>query len=241
MDPDAAQIAAWVTDAPEGNAALRLPHGVVGLDVDAYGDKRGDRTLARHVQALGPLEPTWTIVNREGGRSGTSLYRCAFEGPFRSSLDGGDVDLIHRGHRYCVLPPSLHPEGRQYMLLGPDGQPAGRVPTQAELPLLPNTWHAALQAPRAPQRAISRAQREPRPTLQRTAERDKLIQEAVYYSASGKAIRDRAGVTHLEAAARLGMDLKRFRRLEAGSRTRQREAVLIAYGALLKEWADQPV
>ena len=100
LEPDPSQIRAWVTENAYRNAALRLPCGVIGLDVDTYGDKRGDRTLARHVQAHGPLQPTWTIVNRQDGRSGTRLYRCAFEGPFRSSLDGGDVDLIHRGYRY---------------------------------------------------------------------------------------------------------------------------------------------
>ena len=44
--PTPEQTAAWVKTKPNGNTALRLPGGVVGIDVDDYGDKSGGRTLA---------------------------------------------------------------------------------------------------------------------------------------------------------------------------------------------------
>ncbi len=75
-DPTAEQLARWRREQPDGNAALRLPVGVVGLDMDHYDGKHGGRTLAEHEQRLGSLPPTYTITSRSDGVSGIRLYQA---------------------------------------------------------------------------------------------------------------------------------------------------------------------
>jgi hypothetical protein len=56
--PSAADVMAWCEDHPNGNIALRLPRGVIGIDVDAY---KGPAELAAWlalVERLGPLPET---------------------------------------------------------------------------------------------------------------------------------------------------------------------------------------
>ena len=43
LTPD--QLARWANVNADGNIAVRLPHNVVGLDVDDYGDKHGAANL----------------------------------------------------------------------------------------------------------------------------------------------------------------------------------------------------
>lgn len=59
------------------NIAIRLPPGVVGMDVDAYGDKQGAETLARFEKEYGPLG--LELTDRSSAReepSGIYLFRC---------------------------------------------------------------------------------------------------------------------------------------------------------------------
>jgi len=73
--------------------------------------------LRKSGQTFGAPPPTWIVTSRSDGKSGIRLFRCDLPGPFRASFDGGDVDVIHHGHRYVGPPPSLHPEGRTYALV----------------------------------------------------------------------------------------------------------------------------
>src|SRR5690349_7010026 len=74
-DADREQVARWVADYPMGNIGLRMPPGVIGIDVDNYGDKRGAESLAELVAKCGPLPPTWTSTSRAGGVSGIRFFR----------------------------------------------------------------------------------------------------------------------------------------------------------------------
>ena len=137
-NPDDSQIEQWMSQVPDGNIALRLPPDVVGIDVDAYGNKPGRETLAALEENLGPLPPTWISTSREDGVSGIRLFRCQSDIEFPGG--GPGIDIIQHHHRYTVVAPSVHPEGRIYHWITPDGQRATAFPSVDDLPELPAAW-----------------------------------------------------------------------------------------------------
>ncbi len=143
-DAGAAELASWAVQyPPDANVALRMPAGVVGIDVDSYGDKPGAATFGALVAAHGSLPPTWVSTSRgtgEGpGASGIAFYRVPVGRAFPGQLGAG-IEAIQRHHRYAVVWPSLHPEGRQYRWYAPDGRPSPMPPNVADLPELPAGW-----------------------------------------------------------------------------------------------------
>lgn len=148
--PSFADVAAWAMDGPQ-NIALRLPPGVIGLDVDAYGGKPGARTLADLVAEHGPLPPTWLSSSRGDGISGIRLFRLADpEQRLITALPG--IELIQAHHRYVVAAPSIHPDtGAPYVWVDETtGTIGDGVPVLADLPLLPDAWATALTATGGP-------------------------------------------------------------------------------------------
>lgn len=130
----------WITGrAGTGNIALRMPSNVIGIDVDDYGDKHGGDTLALAEAAHGTLPPTWRSTSRDDGVSGIRLYRIP-EGLAWPGEVGPAIELIQTRHRYCVVWPSIHPEGRTYRWISPDGLVSTAVPDPDDLPLLPDAW-----------------------------------------------------------------------------------------------------
>ena len=105
------------------NLGARLPVGVIGIDVDQYGDKRGLDTVAGCEKRCGPLPPTYVATAREYETgSGIRLFRVdekVWLWPGDSDLHG--VDIIDRHHRYISAPGSLHHSSARYGLYGPDG------------------------------------------------------------------------------------------------------------------------
>lgn len=139
----AAQPHAW------RNIALRLPDDVIGLDVDAYGDKRGRATMTEALERWGDLPATWTSGNRPDDLvSRISWYRVPAGLAWPGKLPGGDVEIIQHGHRYAVVWPSVHPSGRPYFWARPgDGITVdGVIPRPEELAHLPAAWVAGLTA-----------------------------------------------------------------------------------------------
>ena len=138
--PSYADGQAWA-DGPEaaGNLALRLPHGVIGIDVDAYDGKRGAQTLARRAAQWGPLPPTWESSSRTDGASSIRLYRVS-EGLSWPGELGEGVELIQYRHRYAVVWPSVHPSGAVYRWTTPEGVTSTAVPDVESLPWLPQAW-----------------------------------------------------------------------------------------------------
>lgn len=139
--PDDAQIAQWLATSSDGNVALRMPPGVLGIDVDAYGSKTGGQSLSIAEQEWGELPPTWRVTSRSDGISGIRFFRVP-EGLAWPSVVGPGIETVHRGHRYAVTWPSIHPEGGRYEWLyhNDQGTAIAEPPTVNQLPWLPATW-----------------------------------------------------------------------------------------------------
>lgn len=147
IDPDGPTLVAWRNHHPNANIALRLPRGVIGVDVDDYGSKKGAQELAQLEERYGPLPPTWTSTSRGPGPSRIALYRCTDELVLPGKLAPA-IEAIQHHHRYCVVWPSVV-EGRLYRWYSPDGNVAERPPRLEELAELPDAWHR-IQKPARP-------------------------------------------------------------------------------------------
>jgi DNA polymerase III delta prime subunit len=139
--PSYPDITVWIEDHAGGNIALRMPPNVIGLDVDAYGDKDGHRTLTLAEAKHGPLPATWRTTSRDDGISGIRLYRVP-EGLAWPGELGPGTEIIQRNHRYALVWPSIHPEGRTYRWISPDGVVSTHIPDPDDLPHLPEEWVA---------------------------------------------------------------------------------------------------
>jgi Bifunctional DNA primase/polymerase, N-terminal len=148
-----ADVAFWCNGAGfnAGNIALRLPGGlddstaVLGLDVDAYGGKLGGETLAEAESRLGALPQSPRSSARSGDEvSGIRFYRVP-SGRLWADTLGPGVEIIHHGHRYAVVWPSINPDADGAVYRWQDDRfgwplPEGEVPATADLPELPGAW-----------------------------------------------------------------------------------------------------
>jgi hypothetical protein len=141
--PSPDEATEWVRTRADGNVALRLPPGVIGIDVDDYAEKRGAATLDELIASHGPLPATVRSTSRDGGQSGIYMYRVPV-GLSWPREAGPDVDVVQSTHRYVVVFPSIHPEGRRYRWVGPDGGEV-EIPKPDDLPALPEAWVEALK------------------------------------------------------------------------------------------------
>jgi len=140
--PSRADVQAWIEEQPSANLALRLPPGVIGIDVDHYDAKPGGLVFHQLEQNLGALPATWRTTSRDDGVSGIRLYRIP-EGLRWPGGLGPGIDTIRVDHRYAVAWPSVHPNGGTYRWITPDGATAlGVVPDVEALPDLPDAWVA---------------------------------------------------------------------------------------------------
>lgn len=139
VDPTAAQVRAWMRTRPGGNVALRMPATVVGLDLDLY-KAVGAASYARLVDELGPLPATWRSSARTDG-SGIALFTMPAGVRWAERRAGDGIELIHHGHRYAVVWPSLNPDTATiYRWWTPTLIVAGWVPRVDEVPALPAAW-----------------------------------------------------------------------------------------------------
>jgi hypothetical protein len=141
LTPSGADIEAWSEDRGGDNIAIVMPDGVVGIDVDAYGDKPGATTIAKAIADWGALPPGPRSTSRpDDPVSGIRFFRVPLDWTAPGVLKGnGGVEIIQPHHRYAVACPSTHPEGRPYVWLDGAGQPC-EIPNVAELPELPPDW-----------------------------------------------------------------------------------------------------
>lgn len=133
-------------DSEGANLAVHLPNTVVGIDVDAYGDKKGEACLEEAVSRWGPLPETVKSTSRLDGVSGIQLFRVPAGVELRTlitfperNLDG--IEICQYFHRYVVAWPSVHPDtGRVYRWLSTKGDILAKVPHIGSLPELPQRW-----------------------------------------------------------------------------------------------------
>ena len=137
VTPTATDIATWKRTG--GNIALRLPENVLGIDVDDYAAKVGADSLSATEVRWGELPATVMSTSRESGVSGIRLFTIP-TGLQWPNVVAPDIDVVRFAHRYAVVAPSLHPEGRPYRWVNTaDGTPA-EIPCAADLPALPASW-----------------------------------------------------------------------------------------------------
>lgn len=145
-------VVRWMMSSPDGNIGVRPPETVIGLDVDSYGPKHGDETLAAAEKLWGSLTPTFFSSARGGPDSdrpsGIYWYRVS-EGvqaqlPGKIEIDGrSDIEIVRHGHRYGLAWPSVHPDGMTYTWYRKDGTPvtdADGIPSTRDLSALPQPW-----------------------------------------------------------------------------------------------------
>lgn len=161
---DAAQLQRWLgtrarvnsgkLNYPPGNVALRLPRGVLGIDVDAYGSKAGEQTLAKAEEAWGTLPPTWVTTSRTDGVSGIRLFRIPEDLAWPGELTTGKgVELIRWDHRFAIVSPSIHDKtGNEYKWFTQDGvtmtEYPDAIPLVEDLAWLPELWVEGLTSGR---------------------------------------------------------------------------------------------
>ena len=147
-----ADVATWLDEDAYGNVAVRLPEGVVGIDVDAYAGKDGQATWEALGVVAGGFPATVRVTAREDGVSGIRLYRLP-AGTDEADLWGshGNVDLIRHSHRYLVGPGSTHPEGGVYRVVDEaTGEVSLSLPKTKDLPCLTSEQAKVLTVTGAP-------------------------------------------------------------------------------------------
>ena len=145
--PNEDQIVEWITSHADRNIGIRLPSDVIGIDVDGYDDKPGIFTMKATAERHGKLPHTWTSTSRSD-LSGIRWFRLPSPLKLPGKLVHPDddemsgVEVIQRHHRFAVVPPSIHPSGRPYRWITPEGENVAdqRLPTAAQLPELPQAW-----------------------------------------------------------------------------------------------------
>lgn len=152
--PSAGDVHAWMETHGALNIGIRMPTGVIGLDVDHYKDKTGADTLAGLEQLYGPLPSTW-VSSARPAPSGIRFYRVPLDldgQPINWPGEAGKfIEIIQPGHRYAVVWPSTNPEadGAEYAWQTREGwtRPLGAVPMPESCAELPEAWVRGLALP----------------------------------------------------------------------------------------------
>jgi hypothetical protein len=123
-----------------GNIALRMPPTVIGLDVDAY---KSVVPFDQMIAELGPLPPTIRSHNGRTDGSCIRYFKVPAGSKFVQAFSCGEV--IQHHHRYAIVAPSIHPEGRSYGWWDEADEMAVEFPPDVgDLPDLPWPWWSAL-------------------------------------------------------------------------------------------------
>ena len=133
------EVDTWANKSPKANIALRLPRDLVALDVDAYGDKPGAKSLANLEVKHGKLPDTFAATARDLP-SAKYLFRVPAGTRLKGKpADGIEVCQFH--HRYVMAWPSLHHTGATVQWIDTlSGGPLNRIPDLDEFPDLPWSW-----------------------------------------------------------------------------------------------------
>jgi hypothetical protein len=145
--PSLEQIEQWAATQGDGNIALRLMDGYLAIDVDAYDEKGGLRTLALAEAEWGALPRTVMSSSRADG-SGCRIFRIPTGLKWPGNLNkhfGPGVDICRWDLRFVVAAPSIHPKtGENYVWRDSETyQPLtgdAEIPAADEATDLPDAW-----------------------------------------------------------------------------------------------------
>jgi P4 family phage/plasmid primase-like protien len=144
----------WAEMWPDANIALRLPKGVIGIDVDNYGGKQGLTTMRTALEQWGKLPIVGRLTSRyvedELRVSGIRFFRVPEDTVLYDTLAaagvGPDVEILQHHHRYALAPGSIHPDtDMPYEWIEADASTIGELPAVADLPELPVEWLEGLR------------------------------------------------------------------------------------------------
>jgi hypothetical protein len=138
--PTAKEVGEWKTH--DGNVGIRAPDGVVGLDIDAY-KTEGVGTFSAAESRWGKLPAAPYSTSRDDGSR--IAWFSVPRGLKWPGVLGPGVEIIQANHRYAVVSPSIHPEGRPYRWFSARGE-RSLVPPLGHLPTLPKAWVDGLTA-----------------------------------------------------------------------------------------------
>ena len=141
---DADTIRQWWTARPDASIGARIPENVVVLDIDPRHDglDTWDTIVAGHDL---PVTRCHASGRNDGG------FHIWFRNPNGHELkDRKGIDVLHHGHRYSILPPSLHPEtGQPYTWVHDPTTPMADLPEWLAEALTPApVAQAATKAPK---------------------------------------------------------------------------------------------
>lgn len=126
---------------------LRMPVGVVGIDMDLYEGKDGYNTSRKLVLRCGPLPATWVSTSKPETGSGIYFYQVKDSTQLCHNAGPG-IEMIRACGRFAMVMPSWHPKtGDGYGWERPDGKfVLDEIPSVLELPWLPGPWCKELSA-----------------------------------------------------------------------------------------------
>ena len=138
----------WCEIYAEHNTCVGLQPGLMGIDVDSYGEKSGCETLAELESKYGELPPTWRSTARGADNpSGIRFYLLPEDVELPGILGAG-IEAIQHFHRFAVVYPSINPKtDTQYRWYNADGNECD-IPPVDDLPYLPAAWVRGLQEER---------------------------------------------------------------------------------------------
>ena len=149
------QMDGWEQDFPDRNCLLKMPQGVIGIDIDHYWKKsssgawvrkRGYDHISVAVSRYGDLTPTYSSTSRGKDQPSRILFYLVDIGVEFHSAPFEDVEIIQNHHRYAVVWPSIHPEtGEQYQWYNPHGEIC-TPPRPSVISPLPREWYEPLMS-----------------------------------------------------------------------------------------------
>jgi hypothetical protein len=136
--PQLEDVEGWISSVEDrANIGLRVPDGIIGIDVDAYAGKQGGAGLAALTEKFGTLPPAWTLSARADGISGIRFYRVPLGKHWPGEI-APDIQIIQYRHRYAVAWPSIHPKLKKMYRWYPPGAP---INGKADTRIIPSIAH----------------------------------------------------------------------------------------------------
>jgi hypothetical protein len=152
------QMESWQKAFPERNCLLRMPRGVIGIDIDHYWKqakngtwirKQGFDNIQKDFSRFGELPPTFSSTSRGPSQASRILFYRVDDDIRFASAPYQDVEIIQHTHRYAVVWPSVHPEtNAEYKWYNPAGEET-TPPRPGDLTKLPDEWIPPLTDARA--------------------------------------------------------------------------------------------